>query len=344
MSPKQHNRMRIDVIIESDKNAAEFARLGQLAEDYGLGGIWVANNANGRDAFVNFTPFAMQSEHIAMGPIAVSPYELHPLKMAISLLSLNELADGRAQIVVGGGGGTAGAMGYKPDRMVRAMRECIKILHLAASGHVGGFDGEMYPLSWMDTTWVTQSRPMIYAGVNGPQMLKSAARYADGMMVSDFTPGRMEWVHGIIDPVLQERGVSPASYPLNNFWAWHVKEDPVEANRGARIWLCVRGTIYPDYIRDVVDEDEAKIVTDNISSFAKAYYKKSPDIEGVPDEIIDKIVEHGTSASALEDIDKEIERFKTFEKAGLNQVALKVYGEPDKAIKVIGEHIVPALT
>ena len=81
--------MRIDVIIEPDKTAAEFARLGGLAEDYGLGGIWVANNANGRDAFVNFTHFAMQSERIAMRPIAVRPYELHPLKMAISLLTLN---------------------------------------------------------------------------------------------------------------------------------------------------------------------------------------------------------------------------------------------------------------
>lgn len=336
--------MRIDVIIESDKTAAEFARLGQLAEDYGLGGIWVANNANGRDAFVNFTPFAMQSKRIAMGSIAISAYELHPLKMAISLLSLNELADGRAQIVVGGGGGTADAMGYKPKRMVRTMRECIEILHLAASGYAGSYDGELYPLSWMDTTWVTQPRPMIYAGVNGPQMLKSAAGYADGMMVSDFTPGRMRWVHEIIDPVLKERGVEPAEYPLNNFWAWHVKEDPAEANREARIWLCVRGTIYADYIHDVVDEDEAQIVTKNISSFAKAYYQKSPEIEGVPDEIVDKIVERGTSASALADIEKEIERFRSFEEQGLNQIALKVYGEPDKAIQTIGEHIVPALS
>ena len=99
--------MRIDIIIESDKSAEEFTRLSQLAEDYGLGGIWVANNSNGRDPFVNFTPFAMQSNRIAMGPIAISPFELHPLKMAMSLLSLNEIAKGRAQIVVGGGGGVA---------------------------------------------------------------------------------------------------------------------------------------------------------------------------------------------------------------------------------------------
>ena len=336
--------MRIDVIIESDKPAAEFTRLGRLAEEHGLGGIWVANNANGRDAFVNFTPFALQSKRIAMGPIAVSPYELHPLKMAISLLSLNEISAGRAQIVVGGGGGTADAMGHKPQRMVRAMRECIEILNLAADGHSGSYAGELYPLSWMDTRWVTQPRPMIYAGVNGPQMLDSAAKYADGIMVSDFTPERMTWVHDLIDPALRERGIDPVEFPVNNFWAWHVKEDPVEANREARIWLCVRGTIYPDYIRDVVDDDEAKIVLDNLGSFTKAYYRKSPDIENVPDEIVDKIVDRGTSASGLDNIDREVERFKEFERKGLNQIALKVYGNPDKAIETIGRHIVPALS
>jgi 5,10-methylenetetrahydromethanopterin reductase len=336
--------MRIDLIIESDKSAADFTRLGQLAEDYGLGGIWVANNANGRDPFVNFTPFAMQSKRIAMGPIAVSPFELHPLKMALSLLSLNEIANGRAQIVVGGGGGVAENIGNRPGRVIQPMRETIEILNMAARGEAGSYPGEVYPITWLDTRWVTQPPPMIYVGANGPKMLKSAAEYAAGIMASDFTPERIKWLHSIIDPVLEARDITPSTYPVNNFWAWHVKEDPAEANREARIWLCVRGTIYPDYIRDVVDEDEAQIVTDNIGNFAKAFYKKSPDIKGIPDEIIDKIIARGTSASALENIDIEVERFKEFERMGLNQIALKVYGEPEKAIHDIGKHIVPALS
>ena len=180
--------MRIDVIIESNKPAAEFTRLAQIAEDYGLGGIWVANNANGRDAFVNFTPFAMQSKRIKLGPIAVSPFELHPLKMAISLLSLNELAEGRAQIVVGAGGGVAEAMGQLPKRMLQPVRECIEILNFAAAGYSGAYKGTDFPLSWMDTRWVTQPKPMIYVGANGPKFLADAASYADGIMVSDFTP------------------------------------------------------------------------------------------------------------------------------------------------------------
>ena len=96
--------MRFDIIIEPNRTPEETARLGRLAEACGLGGVWVANNSNGRDAFVNFAPLALQTAKIHLGPIAVSPQELHPLKMAVSLLSFNELSGGRGQIVVGAGG------------------------------------------------------------------------------------------------------------------------------------------------------------------------------------------------------------------------------------------------
>ena len=223
------------------------------------------------------------------------------------------------------------------------MRECIEILNMMASGEAGTYDGEHFPINWLDTRWVTQPPPMIYAGANGPKLVASAAEYAAGIMVSDFVPERVPWLHDIIDPKLKARDIAVADYPVNNFWAWHVKDDPAEANREARIWLCVRGTLYDDYINDVCTPEEAAIVQANLGSFAKAYYQKSPVIDGVPDDIVDKIVAHGTSASSLDNIGAEVERFRRFARAGLNQISLKVYGEPEKAIQTLGEYIVPAL-
>ncbi len=98
--------MRIDLILESSAPPETIAELGRLAEGYGLGGIWVSSMLDARDPFMNFAELARTTSSIRMGPIAVSPYELHPLKMATSLLTLNEASRGRAQIVVGGGGGT----------------------------------------------------------------------------------------------------------------------------------------------------------------------------------------------------------------------------------------------
>ena len=336
--------MRFDAILPSDLSHQEMVELGKLAEDCGLGGVWVANNYSARDAFVNFVPLAMQSKKIRMGPIAVSPFELHPQKMAHSLLTLNEIAGGRAQIVVGGGGGTAEIIGQKPRRMVRAVRECVEILNQAIEGKPGPYKGELYEVGWLDVGWPEHSAPMIYVGANGPQMLRGAARYADGIMVSDFTPDRIRRTHEIIDPLLDERGKDPARFPLNNFWAWHVLDSREQAHHEARIYLAVRGTIYPDYIGDVVDATEAKVVTDHTRSFIQAYQAKSPEIDGVPDDILEKIVAGGVSASPVSEIDREVERMREFEAAGLTEIALCIYSEPEKAIRLIGEHLVRALS
>jgi len=337
--------MRFDVILYSDLSADDMVRLGKLAEECGLGGVWIANNTDTRDAFVNFVPLAMQTSRLRMGPIAVSPFELHPIKIAQSLMTLNAIANGRAQIVVGAGGGTAENLGFKPTRIVRALRECFEMLDIALDATTGKYQGELFRAGWIDTCWAEGlPRPMVYAGANGPQMLKAASRYAPGIMVSDFGPERIGTVHAMIDANLTARGVDPATYPLNNFWAWHVHERKEDALREARTFLAVRGTIWPDYIEDVVNKDEAAIVKANLGEFVKAYQARSGAIANVPDEILTKICERGTSTSTIDDIGREVARMKEFRDAGLTEIALCIYSDPDKAIRLIGEHLVPALS
>lgn len=335
--------MRIDVILPAHLPADEMLCLARLAEAQGLGGVWVANVLASRDPFVNFVPAATQTTQLKIGPIAVSPFELHPLKMANLLLTLNEFASGRAQIVVGAGGGTMQAMGIQPKRIVRAVRECVELLQQAATGKPAPYHGEIYDVAWLDASWVSQPAPRVYVGANLPQMLRMGAAAGDGVMVSDFTPGRIRWAREIMDPVLIKAGRDPGSFPLNNFWAWHVKESAEEAEREARIYLAVRGTIYPDYIRDVVDEADAKLVTDNLGSFMKAYTSKSPEINGVPDSVLKKIVAGGVSASPIGELDREIDRLQAFQAAGLREIALCLYGDFEMTIRLLGERVIPAL-
>jgi 5,10-methylenetetrahydromethanopterin reductase len=335
--------MRIDVILESNAPPETIAELGKLAEDYGFGGVWVSNMNDARDPFINFVDLGRATRLIRLGPIAVSPYELHPLKMATALLTLNEVSNGRGQIVVGAGGGTATAMGVSCKRPVRAVRECVDILRAASTGQPVRYQGEIYEVGWYNPAWVGSPPPLIYVGANGPQMLRSAAKYADGIMVSDFVVARVRSARGIIDQGIEESGRNPDGFRLNNFWAWHVKESREEAEREARIWLAVRGTLYPEYIEDVLEPDEAAIVNENISAFIKAYQAKSPDIQGVPDRIVSKLVAGATSASGIADLDREIERLRQFEAAGLTDIALRIYEDPAAAIRLIGERVVPAL-
>jgi 5,10-methylenetetrahydromethanopterin reductase len=335
--------MKVDVILESNLPPSRIAELGRLAEQAGLGGVWVSNMNDARDPFINFVDLARATSRIGLGPIAVSPFELHPLKMAGSLLTLNEVAGGRARIVVGAGGGTATAMGIRPTRVVRAVRECVEILKSAARGKPVRYQGEMFKVGWYDPAWVQSAPPRIYVGANGPQMLRAAARYADGIMMSDFVVPHVRRARAIIDEGLRESGRDPAGFSVSNFWAWHVKESADEAAREARRWLTVRGTLYPPYIDEVLDPDEAAIVNRNINAFIRAYNRKSDVIEGVPPGIVQKLVERCTSAAPLAALDREIERLREFGRAGLTEIALRIYENPDETIRILGERVVPAL-
>ncbi|MDH5275332.1 MAG: LLM class flavin-dependent oxidoreductase [Gammaproteobacteria bacterium] len=335
--------MNVDLILQPHFSAAEVARLGALAESYGIGGVWATNHLDGRDPFVNFVPLAEHTTRLRMGPTALSPFEVHPAKMAGLLLTLNEISGGRAQVAVGGGGGTLQSMGMKPARMVRAVRECLEILRLAASGKPGPYRGEVFKMHWLNTSWAKAPPPLILAAANGPQMLKMAARHADGIMTSDFTPARLRWARALIDPVLYATGRDRASFPFINFWAWHVKESREAAQAEARTYLMARGTIWEPYIHDVVTPDEATVVARHYPAFVRAYDRRSPDIQGVPEDILAKIVERGVSASAVADIDFEIERLREMHRAGVTGVVLCLYNDAAEAIRVIGERVVPAL-
>jgi 5,10-methylenetetrahydromethanopterin reductase len=333
----------VDLILQPHFSAAEMARLGSLAEGYGIRGVWATNHLDGRDPFVNFVPLAERTSRLRMGPTALSPFEVHPVRMAGLLLTLNEISGGRAQVAVGGGGGTLQAMGMKPSRMVRAVRECIEILRLGASGRPGPYRGELFRMEWLNTAWAKAPPPAIFAAANGPQMLKMGARHADGIMTSDFTVPRLGWARELIAPVLEAEGRDPAMFPLANFWAWHVKESREAAEAEARTYLMARGTIWEPYVHDVVTPEEAAVVAKHYPAFVRAYQRRSPDIEGVPAEIVAKIVARGVAASSVAQIDDEIERLRAMGRAGATGVVLCLYNDAAEAIRVIGERVVPAL-
>jgi hypothetical protein len=78
-------------------------------------------------------------------------------------------------------------------------------------------------------------------------------------------------------------------------------------------------------------------------AFIKAYVNDSPIIEGVPDELVDLLVDELTFTGDLTDVDKLIERFWTFKEAGVTEMSLRLYDDPAYSITMIGETIGPEL-
>lgn len=336
--------MKFHIVVEANNAPERIAELSRLAESYGMAGVWTSNMHDSRDPFINFVDAARATSRIRLGPVAVSPYELHPLKMANALLTLNEISGGRAHIgVAAGDGGTATAMGMKAERRVRAAKECVEIIEAAATGEPLQYKGGMYTVLYYHPSWVSQPPPDVFVCAGGPQMIASSARYAQGIYLGDHLPHHVARVNETIRAEQAKIGRDDPDFRLLNFWAWHVKEDREEARAEARVWLAMRATPWPQYYHhDILSEEEMEIVYANIGAINQAFYKRDPDIKAVPRDILDRLVDRCAATSAIADIEREIERIRDFEAAGLTDIVLRLYDRPDEAIRTIGEKVMPA--
>ena len=119
-------------------------------------------------------PLAQATRTLRLGPIAVNPFDTHPAKLAMSLLTLNELAGGRAQLVLGGGGEALESLGLAPARRVLAVREAAALLREAASGRRFDFEGQLFRTRGFACDWVAAPPPMLPAAVSPPALSAAA--------------------------------------------------------------------------------------------------------------------------------------------------------------------------
>lgn len=335
--------MEIDIILNEFASPQAALELGLMAERYGARGVWASNYGWSRDPFLTLSLLAQQSSRIRLGPMAISPAELHPLKMANLLFSLNELARGRAMIMVGGGGAVLQSIGRKRERMIRGARECLEILKGASPHKTMNYNGELYKVWGYQPKWYTDTPPLVYFGSNHPQSRKLSAELADGLITSDFV---VPLVKAFVDRTredLRAAGRSPDAFRISNFWAWHIKQDAAASMAEARRELMLRGWLGEQYFAPFLDPDEVKLMRSHERDFLNAFLRGTDVIENVPPALVTRMIRNISFAGGLDQIEPAIETLRAFAAAGLTEIALRVHDEPAEAIRLIGERVIPAL-
>lgn len=340
--------MRIHFIFEPD-TPDHLRDLGLSAEARGFDSVWLPNMLSARDPFLAFAKLACSSQTIRMGPVAISPFELHPLKIANALLTLNELSQGRANLVVGGGGGTMIGMGLKPDRrathphMLGGVAECLDFLHRAAAGAPFSFDGRLFQVRDYRPVHTGLSPPRIWLAANGPQMLALAARSAEGVMLSDISLTQLPATLDILRTGLAAAGRPVAGYPVCNLLAWHVHAEREVAFAEARRKLWVRGLWQRSRLLPYIDAADCDLVEASLPVLAAAYAQGIDPSPAVPRRIMDALAEGLTLVGDHGDLDRLLARLRAFRDAGITDLALRLYGSPGADIRLVAERIAPFL-
>ena len=339
--------MDVDIILEPDLTPAQITELGTTAERYGIRAVWTSNYFAHWDAFLSLVPLAQATARLRMGPLAVSPFEMHPLKIANSLLSLNEMSGGRAQIALGAGEGNLDAMQlHKPPKIVRAVRESIEIVRGAAHGALAqGYQGEDFQVHFPCAyTWLKAAAPIVYGTAYREQMMRMEARVADGVFIGCTPPEIIEAAMQAVRTGESQRAPGSAAPRLTTFWAWHLKRDRAEGYRESCRELAWRARkLDPALCALYLGSEDVQFVRDHYQAFVNAWFDRSGNVQGVPARITNALCEGFTSTGGLEDLDREIARLQRFGRAGLTEIALRLHDDPMDALRIIGERVIPKL-
>lgn len=335
--------MDIDIVLDSMLSSQELTDLGLLAEKHGIRAVWNASYLIGRDPFTNMAQLARESSTIKLAPMALNGYEMHPFRIAMALLTLNDLAPGRIETMIGGGGEVVMSLKIPFEKRVRYVREVLEFVKGATTKRPFSYDGELFKIENYDPQWPSGEAPFLYAGANKPQMLKMAAKAADGIFMSDLSVNLARQCIADVHDYRSTAGLSNSGYRFNNFMAWYVYDDPAEARFEARRWIGFRA-LFRDYMmKEFVSDDEFALLLKHMPAIYDMAPRNTDSVEGVPDELLDRCVDKLTLTGSTADVDRIIEHLLEFKALGVTEICLELKNHQAHGIKLLGERVIPAL-
>jgi alkanesulfonate monooxygenase SsuD/methylene tetrahydromethanopterin reductase-like flavin-dependent oxidoreductase (luciferase family) len=335
--------MKVGVVLDGRRSATEIAELAGLAEARGFSHVWLSGGARTKDHFVRLALAAAATKRIRLGPVALSPFEMHPVHAGLALLTLDEIAPGRACLVLGAGGDLAATLGFPARGRVEAVEECIDIVRALAAGGEVSYSGKHFQVNGLFSPWRSVRMDRLYLGANRPRMLRLAARKANGVMVTDMPTGYLGSMIGRVSAELAAAGRDASSFAISNWFVWNVQETREEAMRLARRGLGFR--LY--YIRDVASsiglaEADAQELERRQPEMLQALFRGTESWQPASD-VAERLIEHLTLTSDRRGLSRCVERLVEFERLGCGEIALAPHGDPAAAIELIGAAVIPVV-
>jgi 5,10-methylenetetrahydromethanopterin reductase len=188
---------RLGLAFAGAPSVPEMVRLARRAERRGFESVWMAETRMTRDAFTPVAAMAAATERIKLGTGIVNVYTRGPVVIAISFLSLEELAPGR--ILMGLGTGSPLVLrpqGVAFERPLTRLREYVEVLRPLVRGQEVTYGGQAVQLDrarvedvLADDGAASSARQMpLYLGVTGPRALELAGELADGVLMNVCLP------------------------------------------------------------------------------------------------------------------------------------------------------------
>lgn len=177
--------MRLSFAFDGMDSLPDMLAFVREAEAAGFGSVWMAEHLCFRDAITTCTAFLQATRAMSMVPTAISPYARHPMLIAMSAATMDELAPGRVRLMLGTGSPVAfGEAGIPLDHPIATLREAILLVRKLLAGDFVRFEGKIFTVATPKMGFAP-SRPLpLLLAAMGPRMLQLGGEIADGVSLS----------------------------------------------------------------------------------------------------------------------------------------------------------------
>jgi 5,10-methylenetetrahydromethanopterin reductase len=259
-----------------------------------------------RSGFVPLTAVAAVTTRMRIGTYVLNAYARSPLITGMSAIDLNEYCGGRLVLGVGGGNRLINEewQGIPHARVLTKMSEYVTLLKRMARTRLGeqiDFTGQVHRMRWTPAVEPLASPfPVLLAAVF-PDMLKVAARMADGIAggATLSAPYLREVVRPQVDAAAALAGRDPASLRWHAVAFIAVDSNRERARQAARLALCHLYAPLPHpYYEFTMREQGFGTTADALLKLAPAGALEAA-AASIPDAVIDRLVIAGTPAECL---------------------------------------------
>lgn len=210
---------RLGVWLYPGVSAPELVEAVRVAESCGLDEVWIADEGVAREPLTILAAAAVQTSAITLAVGITSPLLRHPGALAATAATLDELSQGRALLGLGvGGTESLLPFGIKSERPIAEMSAAIRICKGVVNREaVTGYEPPHHAMP-------ARAVP-IWVGARGPQLIKLAARQADGVFISGCSPAEVNAIVSGIGTHVDRLRTTPFGLAL-----YHSASDVIQAD------------------------------------------------------------------------------------------------------------------
>ena len=164
----------------------------KAAEEGGASTLWIACHLYLRDPITMAALALGATRRIKIALMAMSPYSVHPVFIAMAAATLDEMYPGRVILCLGAGApADLKAAGLEATKPLVSIGETVKICRALLAGEMADFQGQIFQVS--GRRLANGGRPNsahkvpIVLAASRARMLKLAGRESDGVLISAAT-------------------------------------------------------------------------------------------------------------------------------------------------------------